>query len=86
MHIIQPPFPLPFQLTAHVFLFVMLLGLAHAEEMSTILQMSIADQKDGEYIWTTSEQEESINEWRFKSAEKLASGRLSVFFLGWLGS
>uniref|UniRef100_A0A182KFT2 Uncharacterized protein n=1 Tax=Anopheles christyi TaxID=43041 RepID=A0A182KFT2_9DIPT len=65
-------------LTAHVFLFVMLLGLAHAEEMSTILQMSIADQKDSEYIWTTSEQEESINEWRFKSAEKLASGRLSI--------
>uniref|UniRef100_A0A182SRG1 Uncharacterized protein n=1 Tax=Anopheles maculatus TaxID=74869 RepID=A0A182SRG1_9DIPT len=65
-------------LTAHVFLFVMLLGLAHAEEMSTILQMSIADQKDSEYIWTTSEQEESINEWRFKSAERLASGKIRV--------
>uniref|UniRef100_A0A182VBH7 Uncharacterized protein n=1 Tax=Anopheles merus TaxID=30066 RepID=A0A182VBH7_ANOME len=69
-------------LTAHVFLFVMLLGLAHAEEMSTILQMSIADQKDGEYIWTTSEQEESINEWRFKSAEKLASVTLCVLYIG----
>uniref|UniRef100_A0A182YAS6 Uncharacterized protein n=1 Tax=Anopheles stephensi TaxID=30069 RepID=A0A182YAS6_ANOST len=69
-------------LTAHVFLFVMLLGLAHAEEMSTILQMSIADQKDSEYIWTTSEQEESINEWRFKSAEKLASVTLCMLYIG----
>uniref|UniRef100_A0A182PRH8 Uncharacterized protein n=1 Tax=Anopheles epiroticus TaxID=199890 RepID=A0A182PRH8_9DIPT len=69
-------------LTAHVFLFVMLLGLAHAEEMSTILQMSIADQKDSEYIWTTSEHEESINEWRFKSAEKLASVTLCVLYIG----
>uniref|UniRef100_A0A182QPZ8 Uncharacterized protein n=1 Tax=Anopheles farauti TaxID=69004 RepID=A0A182QPZ8_9DIPT len=69
-------------LVAHVFLFVMLLGLAHAEEMSTILQMSIADQKDGEYIWTTSEQEESINEWRFKSAEKLASVTLCMLYIG----
>ncbi|XP_058115939.1 uncharacterized protein LOC131288311 [Anopheles ziemanni] len=69
-------------LVAHVLLFVMLLGLAHAEEMSTILQMSIADQKDSEYIWTTSEQEESINEWRFKSAEKLASVTLCMLYIG----
>ncbi|XP_049531699.1 uncharacterized protein LOC125949054 [Anopheles darlingi] len=69
-------------LVAHVLLFVMLLGLAHAEEMSTILQMSIADQKDSEYIWTTSEQEEAINEWRFKSAEKLASVTLCMLYIG----
>ncbi|XP_058059339.1 uncharacterized protein LOC131210151 [Anopheles bellator] len=68
-------------LVAHVLLFVTLLGLAHAEEMSTILQMSIADQKDSEYIWTTSEQEESINEWRFKSAEKLASVTLCMLYI-----
>ncbi|XP_053679776.1 uncharacterized protein LOC128730722 [Anopheles nili] len=69
-------------LVAHVFLFVMLLGLAHAEEMSTILQMSIADQKDAECIWTTDEQGESINAWRFKSAEKLTSVTLCMLYIG----
>uniref|UniRef100_A0A182LS20 Uncharacterized protein n=1 Tax=Anopheles culicifacies TaxID=139723 RepID=A0A182LS20_9DIPT len=68
-------------LTAHVFLFVMLLGLAHAEEMSTILQMSIAEQ-ECEYYATTNEQGESINGWRFRSAEKLASVTLCILYIG----
>ncbi|XP_049288361.1 uncharacterized protein LOC125766433 [Anopheles funestus] len=68
-------------LTAHVFLFVMLLGLAHAEEMSTILQMSIAEQKC-EFFSMTDEQGEMVNEWRFRSAEKLASATLCILYIG----
>ncbi|EDS33201.1 conserved hypothetical protein [Culex quinquefasciatus] len=62
-------------LVAHVLLFIMLLGLAHAEEMSTILGADIADQKEREeYVYIpTNAKGETMNQMRFKSAANLAS-------------
>lgn len=59
----------------------MLLGLAHAEEMSAILGADIADQKEREeYVYIpTNAKGETMNQLRFKSAANLASGELPHF-------
>lgn len=73
-----------FQLVAHVILFVMLMGLAHAEEMRTILGIDIADQKEREdyYEVVTNAKGESLNQIRFKSASHLASFTLLILYIG----
>lgn len=64
------------QLIAHVLLFVMLLGLIHAEEMTKILSADIEDQKALEdYIFVpTLSTGETLNSVRFKAASHLAFG------------
>lgn len=59
----------------------MLLGLAHAEEMSAILGADIADQKEREeYVYVPiNAKGETMNQLRFKSAANLASGELPQF-------
>lgn len=71
-------------LVAHVVLFVMLLGLAHAEEMKTILGIEIADQKEREdyYEVVTNAKGESLNQIRFKSATSLATFTSSILYVG----
>ncbi|CAD7082428.1 unnamed protein product [Hermetia illucens] len=71
-------------LVAHVILFVMLMGLAHAEEMRTILGIDIADQKEREdyYEVVTNAKGESLNQIRFKSASHLASFTLLILYIG----
>ncbi|KAL1380065.1 hypothetical protein pipiens_014474 [Culex pipiens pipiens] len=71
-------------LVAHVLLFIMLLGLAHAEEMSTILGADIADQKEREeYVYIpTNAKGETMNQMRFKSAANLASVTLCMLYIG----
>lgn len=58
----------------------MLLGLAHAEEMSAILGADIADQKEREeYVYIpTNAKGETMNQLRFKSAASLASGEFRL--------
>lgn len=58
-------------------MFVMLLGLVHAEEMTGILSADIVDQKEREdYIYVpTLSTGESLNSVRFKSASHLAFGK-----------
>lgn len=62
-------------------MFVMLLGLVHAEEMTTILTADIADQKEREeYIFIpTLSTGESLNTVRFKSASHLAFGKSDLW-------
>lgn len=71
-------------LIAHVLLFIMLLGLAHAEEMSAILGADIADQKEREeYVYIpTNAKGETMNQLRFKSAASLASVTLYMLYVG----
>ncbi|XP_058451418.1 uncharacterized protein LOC131430435 [Malaya genurostris] len=71
-------------LIAHILLFIMLLGLAHAEEMSAILGADIADQKEREeYIFLpTNARGETMNQLRFKSAANLASVTLCMLYIG----
>jgi hypothetical protein len=54
----------------------MLLGLTHAEEMSSVLGADIEDQKEREeYVYIpTNSRGESLNQIRFKAASNLASG------------
>uniref|UniRef100_A0A336LTB6 CSON000734 protein n=1 Tax=Culicoides sonorensis TaxID=179676 RepID=A0A336LTB6_CULSO len=71
-------------LIAHFLLFVMLLGLVHAEEMSTILSADIADHKEQEeyYFIPTLSTGESLNTVRFKSASHLAFVTLVILYIG----
>ncbi|XP_055608470.1 uncharacterized protein LOC129755820 [Uranotaenia lowii] len=71
-------------LVAHILLFIMLLGLAHAEEMSAILGADIADQKEREeYIYVpTNAKGETMNQLRFKTAANLASVTLCMLYIG----
>ncbi|XP_055638323.1 uncharacterized protein LOC129776611 [Toxorhynchites rutilus septentrionalis] len=71
-------------LVAHVLLFIMLLGLAHAEEMIAILEVDIAEQKEREeYVYIpTNAKGETMNQLRFKSAANLASITLCMLYIG----
>lgn len=62
----------------------MLLGLAHAEEMSCVLSADIQDQKERqlEYEFPTNSNGETLNEIRFKSASQLASVTLFMLYVG----
>lgn len=57
-----------FQLVSSFVLFLVLLGLSHAEEMDTLLRADIAQQEEEVEI-----HEDGINEFRFKTATDLAS-------------
>lgn len=71
-------------MVAHVVLFVILLGLAHAEEMSCVLSADIQDQKERqlEYEFPTNSNGETLNEIRFKSASQLASVTIFMLYAG----
>ncbi|XP_055544264.1 uncharacterized protein LOC129729597 [Wyeomyia smithii] len=71
-------------LVAHILLFIMLLGLAHAEEMTAILGADIADQKEREeYVYLpTNAKGETMNQLRFKSAANLASVTFCMLYIG----
>lgn len=65
------------QLVSAIVLFLVLLGLAHAEEMDSILQVDMAEHQDREDYYITDMDIHSsglpINDLRFKSASELAS-------------
>lgn len=73
-----------FQMIAHVVMFVMLLGLAHAEEMSNLLQADIADLKEKEWfeLMPTNSRGETLNSIRFNEASHLASAILIILYVG----
>lgn len=61
-----------------IVLFLVLLGLCHAKEMDSILQM---DQEKFRDSYITDVESLSINALRFRSASELASSKLIMRFL-----
>lgn len=61
----------------------MLLALTHAEEMINILIVDIADQKEREeyYEMPMNARGVSMNQVRFKTASKLATGTLTILYV-----
>lgn len=70
------------QLISNVILFMMLLALTHAGEMINILIVDIADQKEREeyYEMPMNSKGESMNQVRFRTASKLATGTLTMLY------
>lgn len=56
-------------------LFIVLLGLSHAEEMDSILEVEMAENHDREDYITEDIHGLPINEFRFKSATELVSSK-----------
>lgn len=63
-------------------MFLVVMGLLHAEEMINILVVDIADQKDREeyYELPMHANGETMNQVRFKTATQLAASTLSILY------